>query len=196
MKKRIATIPKFAYDKMRENIKMGFTPVIPNIKSITDPYGGQIGIDDEYKLYAYINEHWEEVKFPEAINIVGYYKFGEFQTYYLYWINYLRPENYNGVYMLTTVPFYEMDSRLLEMDDDKIHEVICEFASKVVHAGGEVIFTETQSEAGMQAVIKSEQYKYAMIETIIKQFENVSIEFIPHDTDDIENSKEVTENEN
>ena len=182
MAKRI-TIPKVIYDRYIQDVKNGIAINLLNIRDITDPYLGQLGIDDNNICYMYKNEHWIEVKWPEAINPAGCYKFGDFRCYYLYWINYRHPEYYSGSYMMTTVPFMVLDERLISGDDDKIHDVICEFATKVVRSGGEIVFTETASEAGMQAVIKSEQYKYAMIESIVKQFENVGVEFVPEEVE-------------
>ena len=180
------TMPKVIYDNMMKDVKAGYSSYINHIAHITDPYNGQLGYDDINVLRMYKNGVWVQVKLPGAINPAGVCKFGDFKTYYLYWINYQHPEHFGGSYMLTTVPFEVIDSRLVAgTDDDKIHDVICEFATRVARANETIVFTETASEACMQAVIKSEQYKYAMIEAVVKQFENVSVEFVPQDTEEV-----------
>lgn len=182
------TMPKPIYDRYMQDVKNGFAPHHFRISQIKDPYNGQLAIDDENVLHMYRNNEWCYVELPKWINPIGKCVFGDFKTYYIYWINYQHPENYGGSYMLSSHEWHTMyDDKNEPYDDEKIHEAICNIASTTIKIGGEVIFTQTVTEATMQACIKTEQYKYEMISAIVKQFENISCEFIPEEGEEDEN---------
>lgn len=195
MKKKLI-IPKAIYDKMDKKNPIDFD-VLMDINQITDPYTGQLGYeqanDGSYTIYAYKHECWKRIKLPNWINPEGRFELGTHTTYYLYWINYKDPLAYDGAYMLSSIPIYinyyivsGIIGDAYPINDDDIHEAICNITASIVSAGGEVRFFESAQAAGQRAAFLAEQYKYSMIETVVKQFENVHLEYIKEGEDDNE----------
>lgn len=191
--KKKTTMPKYVFDSLTRRLGTDFSKPLGlfPIEKITNPYSGQLAFEsyDNSQLCMYMDGEWWRVDVPMYINPVGCYKFGEFVTYYLYWIRYMDTNRYDLPYMLSTIPIKNVEQAYtgIPLTDDQIHDRILDIIKKIEDAGGVLIFTGTANEAGMQACIKAEQYKYEMISAVVKQFENVSCEFIPEGEERNEN---------